>query len=122
MSSTTETLLSVVRPATGQTLAEVSAAGVAEKHAAIERAKRAFPAWRAISPADRSRLLLPIAAGVGALPLRALETGTVAINSNTSVRVTTPFGGFRHSGLGRELGPHALDLYTEVKNVFISTG
>lgn len=49
---------------------------------------------------------------------RAMETGVVSINSNTSVRVTTPFGGFKQSGVGRELGPDALDHYTEVKNVF----
>ncbi|MFL6249439.1 MAG: aldehyde dehydrogenase family protein [Actinomycetes bacterium] len=52
---------------------------------------------------------------------RALETGTLSINSNTSVRVATPFGGFKQSGVGRELGPHALDHYTELKNVFIAT-
>jgi acyl-CoA reductase-like NAD-dependent aldehyde dehydrogenase len=52
---------------------------------------------------------------------RALETGTISVNSNTSVRVTTPFGGFKQSGVGRELGPHALDHYTELKNVFIAT-
>ena len=52
---------------------------------------------------------------------RALETGTISVNSNSSVRVSTPFGGFKQSGLGRELGPHALDHYTELKNVFIST-
>jgi len=52
---------------------------------------------------------------------RAIETGVVSINSNTSVRVTTPFGGFKQSGVGRELGPDALDYYTEVKNVYIAT-
>jgi acyl-CoA reductase-like NAD-dependent aldehyde dehydrogenase len=52
---------------------------------------------------------------------RAMETGTISINSNSSVRVTTPFGGFKQSGIGRELGPHALDAYTELKNVFMST-
>jgi betaine-aldehyde dehydrogenase len=52
---------------------------------------------------------------------RALEAGTLSVNSNTSVRVGTPFGGFKQSGLGRELGPHALDYYTELKNVFIAT-
>ncbi|TMF35254.1 MAG: aldehyde dehydrogenase [Chloroflexi bacterium] len=52
---------------------------------------------------------------------RALETGTISINSNTSVRVNTPFGGFKQSGIGRELGPNALDHYTELKNVFLST-
>jgi acyl-CoA reductase-like NAD-dependent aldehyde dehydrogenase len=52
---------------------------------------------------------------------RGLDTGTISINSNTSVRVTTPFGGFKQSGVGRELGPHALDHYTELKNLFIAT-
>jgi betaine-aldehyde dehydrogenase len=52
---------------------------------------------------------------------RALETGTISINSNTSVRVGTPFGGFKQSGVGRELGPHALDYYTELKNVYVAT-
>jgi acyl-CoA reductase-like NAD-dependent aldehyde dehydrogenase len=53
---------------------------------------------------------------------RALEAGTLSINSNTSVRVTTPFGGFKQSGIGRELGPDALDHYTELKNVYMATG
>ena len=52
---------------------------------------------------------------------RALETGVISVNSNTSVRVSTPFGGFKQSGVGRELGPHALDHYTEVKSVYIAT-
>jgi betaine-aldehyde dehydrogenase len=52
---------------------------------------------------------------------RAVETGVLSINSNTSVRVTTPFGGFKQSGVGRELGPHALEHYTELKNVYVST-
>jgi acyl-CoA reductase-like NAD-dependent aldehyde dehydrogenase len=53
---------------------------------------------------------------------RAVDTGVLSINSNTSVRVSTPFGGFKQSGVGRELGPHALDHYTEVKNVYYATG
>jgi betaine-aldehyde dehydrogenase len=52
---------------------------------------------------------------------RALEAGVLSINSNTSVRVATPFGGFKQSGYGRELGPHALDAYTEVKSIFFAT-
>jgi acyl-CoA reductase-like NAD-dependent aldehyde dehydrogenase len=52
---------------------------------------------------------------------RALETGVLSVNSNSSVRVTTPFGGFKHSGFGRELGMHALEGYSEIKNVFVST-
>jgi acyl-CoA reductase-like NAD-dependent aldehyde dehydrogenase len=53
---------------------------------------------------------------------RAMETGVISINSNTSVRVATPFGGFKQSGYGRELGPHALDAYTEVKSIYYATG
>ena len=53
---------------------------------------------------------------------RAVETGVLSINSNTSVRVSTPFGGFKQSGYGRELGPHALDAYTELKTVYYATG
>jgi acyl-CoA reductase-like NAD-dependent aldehyde dehydrogenase len=52
---------------------------------------------------------------------RRMETGVISVNSNTSVRVATPFGGFKQSGVGRELGPHALDYYTDVKNVYLST-
>jgi acyl-CoA reductase-like NAD-dependent aldehyde dehydrogenase len=52
---------------------------------------------------------------------RAIETGAISVNSNTSVRVTTPFGGFKQSGYGRELGPHALDAYTEVKSIYYAT-
>ena len=52
---------------------------------------------------------------------RALETGVLSVNSNTSVRVSTPFGGFKQSGFGRELGMHALDGYSETKNVYLAT-
>ncbi len=52
---------------------------------------------------------------------RAIETGVLSINSNSSVRPSTPFGGFKRSGFGRELGMHGLASYSEVKNVFYST-
>jgi betaine-aldehyde dehydrogenase len=52
---------------------------------------------------------------------RALDSGVLSINSNTSVRVSTPFGGFKQSGYGRELGPHATDAYTEVKTIYYAT-
>src|SRR5689334_18814838 len=52
---------------------------------------------------------------------RALETGVLSVNANTSVRVSTPFGGFKQSGFGRELGMHALEGYSELKNVFVAT-
>ncbi|MFF3037386.1 aldehyde dehydrogenase family protein [Arthrobacter citreus] len=53
---------------------------------------------------------------------RGVEAGNLSVNSHSSVRYWTPFGGFKHSGLGRELGPDALDAFTETKNVFIATG
>jgi acyl-CoA reductase-like NAD-dependent aldehyde dehydrogenase len=52
---------------------------------------------------------------------RAVETGNLSVNSHSSVRYSTPFGGFKQSGLGRELGPDAVDAFTETKNVFIAT-
>ncbi|MEU6929983.1 aldehyde dehydrogenase family protein [Streptomyces sp. NPDC046374] len=52
---------------------------------------------------------------------RAVRAGNLSVNSHSSVRYWTPFGGFRQSGLGRELGPDALTAFTETKNVFIST-
>jgi acyl-CoA reductase-like NAD-dependent aldehyde dehydrogenase len=59
--------------------------------------------------------------GRGIRVARAIRTGVLSVNSNKSVRTETPFGGYKHSGLGRELGLHALDHYTEIKNVFFSS-
>ena len=52
---------------------------------------------------------------------RGIESGNLSINSHSSVRYSTPFGGFKQSGLGRELGPDAAAAFTETKNVFLST-
>ncbi len=52
---------------------------------------------------------------------RGVEAGNLSVNSHSSVRYSTPFGGFKQSGIGRELGPNALDSFTDVKNVFIAT-
>jgi acyl-CoA reductase-like NAD-dependent aldehyde dehydrogenase len=52
---------------------------------------------------------------------RAVHAGNLSVNSNSSVRVQTSFGGMKQSGFGRELGLEALASYTEVKNVFVST-
>ena len=52
---------------------------------------------------------------------RSMEAGNLSVNSHSSVRYSTPFGGFKQSGFGRELGPDALHSFTEVKNVFLST-
>jgi betaine-aldehyde dehydrogenase len=51
---------------------------------------------------------------------RSVDSGVLSINSNSSVRVQTPFGGFKQSGYGRELGPDALETYTEVKSIFFA--
>ncbi|HEX5257129.1 MAG TPA: aldehyde dehydrogenase family protein [Mycobacterium sp.] len=53
---------------------------------------------------------------------RAIESGNLSVNSHSSVRYNTPFGGFKQSGLGRELGPDAPLHFTETKNVFIAIG
>ncbi len=52
---------------------------------------------------------------------RGVQSGNLSVNSHSSVRYSTPFGGFKQSGLGRELGPDAAAAFTETKNVFIST-
>jgi acyl-CoA reductase-like NAD-dependent aldehyde dehydrogenase len=52
---------------------------------------------------------------------RGVESGNLSVNSHSSVRYSTPFGGFKQSGLGRELGPDAASAFTETKNVFIAT-
>ena len=52
---------------------------------------------------------------------RGIEAGNLSVNSHSSVRYWTPFGGFKRSGIGRELGPDALDSFSEVKNVFLAT-
>ncbi|MFH8376959.1 aldehyde dehydrogenase family protein [Streptomyces cyaneofuscatus] len=52
---------------------------------------------------------------------QGLRAGNLSVNSHSSVRYSTPFGGYKQSGLGRELGPDALAAFTETKNIFIST-
>jgi acyl-CoA reductase-like NAD-dependent aldehyde dehydrogenase len=52
---------------------------------------------------------------------RGVESGNLSVNSHSSVRYWTPFGGMKQSGLGRELGPDALTSFTDTKNVFIAT-
>ncbi|QIN30184.1 aldehyde dehydrogenase family protein [Brevibacterium luteolum] len=53
---------------------------------------------------------------------RSVEAGNLSVNSHSSVRYWTPFGGYKQSGLGRELGPDAVAAFTETKNVFIAVG
>jgi betaine-aldehyde dehydrogenase len=54
--------------------------------------------------------------------VKAVQSGTLSVNSNSSVRYATPFGGFKQSGMGRDLSLHALDHYSETKTVYIATG
>ncbi|WP_309709803.1 aldehyde dehydrogenase family protein, partial [Pseudolysinimonas sp.] len=58
--------------------------------------------------------------GRGIRVARGVESGNLSVNSHSSVRYTTPFGGMKQSGLGRELGPDAALAFTETKNVFFS--
>jgi acyl-CoA reductase-like NAD-dependent aldehyde dehydrogenase len=51
--------------------------------------------------------------------VKGVRSGTIAVNSNESIHTEAPFGGYKMSGVGRELGMHALELYTETKNVFV---
>ena len=53
--------------------------------------------------------------------VKSIRTGVISVNTNRSVRTEAPFGGYKRSGLGRELGMHAMSHYTEVKNVFLSS-
>ena len=50
---------------------------------------------------------------------KGVRAGVLSVNSNASVHTEAPFGGYKMSGMGRELGMHALELYTELKNVFV---
>jgi acyl-CoA reductase-like NAD-dependent aldehyde dehydrogenase len=52
---------------------------------------------------------------------KGIRTGVISVNSSHSVHMEAPFGGFKKSGMGREMGMHALQLYTEVKNVYLSS-
>ena len=51
---------------------------------------------------------------------KAVRTGNLSVNSSSSVHTEAPFGGYKQSGMGREMGMHAVDLFTEVKNVYFS--
>ena len=51
---------------------------------------------------------------------KGIRTGVISVNSSHSVHTEAPFGGYKRSGIGREMGMHAVNLYTEVKNVYFS--
>jgi len=84
----------VVNPATETPIVELGLSGVEETDAGVARA-------------------LPTA--------RAVQSGNLSVNSHSSVRVQTSFGGMKQSGFGREMGLEALSSSTDVKNVFVST-
>jgi acyl-CoA reductase-like NAD-dependent aldehyde dehydrogenase len=101
----------VISPVDETIVRTVDFADRAELDARVDRAHRAFAAWRRVAPGDRASLRVT----------RAWDSGNLSVNSHSSVRYWTPFGGFKQSGLGRELGPDAVGAFTETKNVFIST-
>jgi acyl-CoA reductase-like NAD-dependent aldehyde dehydrogenase len=51
---------------------------------------------------------------------KGIRTGNISVNSSSSVHTEAPFGGYKQSGIGREMGMHAVGLYTEVKNIYLS--
>ncbi|MEA2554767.1 MAG: hypothetical protein QOI60_98, partial [Actinomycetota bacterium] len=51
---------------------------------------------------------------------KGIRTGNISVNSSSSVHTEAPFGGYKQSGVGREMGMHAVGLYTEVKNIYLS--
>ena len=96
---------------------EREAPGVDQDLAAVARLSAAHAEMRRELEKDFEGTLKKVIGRVA----RGVETGVMSVNSNTSVRVSTPFGGFKQSGVGRELGPHALEHYSEVKTVYYAT-
>jgi acyl-CoA reductase-like NAD-dependent aldehyde dehydrogenase len=58
--------------------------------------------------------------GRGIRVSKAIRAGVISVNSSSSVHTEAPFGGYKQSGIGREMGMHAAELYTELKNIFFS--
>ena len=133
----------ILNPATEEALAELTPAGVEETDEAVARARAAYPAWRAVAPADRARLLRrlatlveehseelariesrnvgkPISGARGEVGMVAQVFHFYAGAVDKFYGETIPVAGFKQSGFGRELGMHALEGYSEVKNVFYS--
>jgi len=107
------TALGVINPATEEKIASVAIHDLDETNQAIRIANESrYGLSGSIWSRDLGR-------DVGVA--RGVETGALSVNSNSSVRYSTPFGGFKQSGFGRELGPDALLGFSEEKNVFIST-
>lgn len=128
----------VWNPATEQQFDDVRAFTSAEVSDTVERAISAQRAWVQLPIAGRQRFLFDLASIIDAhkeelarlesqdvgKPLRAaraVESGTLAVNSNSSICVQVPFGGFKQSGIGRELEMEGLRGFTEHKSIFISS-
>jgi acyl-CoA reductase-like NAD-dependent aldehyde dehydrogenase len=123
------TACTVINPATEQAVAEVGLA-------TVERADEIFGPVVTVTPFTSEAEAIAMAndtpyglsgsiwtgsTGRAIRVARGVEAGNLSVNSHSSVRYWTPFGGFKQSGLGRELGPDAVDAFTEIKNVFIAS-
>jgi len=114
--------LEVLNPATELPIATLEPAGRKETDRAVAAAKAAFPAWRAVNPADRARLLrrpAGIANDTPCGPSGSVWTASGARALRVARAIKT--GGFKQSGFGRKLGMAGMAAYSETKNVVIST-
>ncbi len=103
-------------PYSGQAWAEIARGDAADVDRAVAAASAAFPGWSKRKPGERGRLLCRAFRAA-----EAIQAGTIWINTYRALSYTSPFGGYKRSGLGREGGLEALREYVQTKSVWIST-
>jgi acyl-CoA reductase-like NAD-dependent aldehyde dehydrogenase len=121
--------LAVENPTTEETLADVGTASGEQVDTAIAAAREAFAGWAATPAAERAELLHEVATrlrtradlATAVRCMRELKAGTVWINDPLTDNDAGPFGGFKQSGLGRELGQEGLEAFQETKHVRMET-
>ncbi|KAJ5488423.1 Aldehyde dehydrogenase C-terminal [Penicillium expansum] len=126
-----------LNPTTEKPITSVYEASEKDVDIAVKAAREAFEgAWKKVTPSDRGRMLTKLAdlferlaAAVHTKNINtairvsnALKAGTVWINNYNMISYQAPFGGFKESGIGRELGSYALENYTQVKTVHYRLG
>ena len=111
--------LGVVSPSTEEVVGEVPVATTADIDRAVRAARSAFDdgPWPRMAPAERAAVLASAATILRKRVARRLRTGSIAINGNYPPFPLVPFGGFRESGLGRELGPEGLRNFLEPRSI-----